>query len=184
MTLPYVIAATDGACSGNPGPGGWGVILKHESHEREINGGDCQTTSNRMELMAAIMALEALNRSCNVLLLCDSRYVVDGGAPHRLASLRTGKRPGRKSPAANADLWKRLAAAADPHQVTWKWVRGHAGHVMNERADCLARAGLEPFRHRHRASSIQPVQRPPGAAPFLTPPTLIEPSHVPCHRAC
>jgi len=139
---------TDGACSGNPGPGGWGVILTFNGAEREICGGEPLTTNNRMELLAAISALETLTRPCAVDLHTDSQYVRQGvtGWVHNWK--RNGWRTADKKPVKNDDLWKRLDAAAERHEVEWHWVKGHAGDPMNERADALARAGMAPFLKR------------------------------------
>ena len=129
---------TDGGCKPNPGPGGWAAILKYGDHERELTGGDPATTNNRMELTAAIMALEALKRPCNVVLHTDSEYVRNGISRWINGWVRNNWRNAAKDPVANMELWQRLLAAAKPHDVEWKWVRGHAGNVMNERADVLA----------------------------------------------
>ena len=131
---------TDGACSGNPGPGGWAAILRYGSAERELNGAEPLTTNNRMELMAAIAALEALKRSCRVRLYSDSRYLRDGIGKWIGGWKRRGWRTADNKPVKNVDLWQRLEAAAERHQIDWVWVRGHAGHPENERADALARA--------------------------------------------
>ncbi|HEV3176348.1 MAG TPA: ribonuclease HI [Stellaceae bacterium] len=133
---------SDGACSGNPGPGGWGAILRYHGHERELSGFDPATTNNRMELMAAIAALEALTRPCRVRLHTDSRYVRDGITIWIHDWKRRNWRTADKKPLKNLDLWQRLAAALEPHQVEFIWVRGHAGHPENERADALARAQI------------------------------------------
>jgi ribonuclease HI len=133
---------SDGACSGNPGPGGWGAILRYHGHERELSGFDPATTNNRMELMAAIAALEALTRPCRVRLHTDSRYVRDGITTWIHDWKRRNWRTADKKPVKNLDLWQRLAAALEPHQVEFIWVRGHAGHPENERADALARAQI------------------------------------------
>jgi len=133
---------TDGACRGNPGPGGWGAILRYGETERELSGGEAATTNNRMEMTAAIAALEALKRPCRVRLHTDSQYVRDG-ITRWLPSWKTRNwRTADKKPVKNIDLWQRLDAAAAPHQVEWIWVRGHAGHPENERADALARAAV------------------------------------------
>jgi ribonuclease HI len=137
---------TDGACSGNPGPGGWGAILRYGNAERELNGGEPATTNNRMELMAAIRALEALKRPSRVRLHTDSQYLRNGITAWIHQWKRNGWRTSAKKPVANAELWQRLEAAMAPHDVEWLWVRGHAGHVENERADELARAGLRAAR--------------------------------------
>jgi ribonuclease HI len=133
---------SDGACSGNPGPGGWGAILRYRGHEREFSGFEPGTTNNRMELMAAIMALEALTRPCRVRLHTDSRYVRDGITTWIHDWKRRNWRTADKKPVKNVDLWQRLAAALEPHQVEFIWIRGHAGHLENERADALARAQI------------------------------------------
>jgi ribonuclease HI len=136
---------TDGACSGNPGPGGWGAILRYGAHEKELKGGEALTTNNRMELTAAIEALESLKRPCQVSLHTDSQYM-RGGVTEWLGSWkRNGWRTADRKPVKNEDLWRRLDAAAERHDVKWLWVRGHAGDVDNERADCLARQGMSPY---------------------------------------
>jgi ribonuclease HI len=137
---------TDGACSGNPGPGGWGAILRYHGHERELSGFEPLTTNNRMELMAAIAALEALKRPSRVRLHTDSRYVRDGITTWIHDWKRRNWRTADKKPVKNVDLWQRLAAALEPHQVEFIWVRGHAGHPENERADALARAQIVAHR--------------------------------------
>jgi ribonuclease HI len=134
---------TDGACSGNPGPGGWGAVLRFRGREREISGGENPTTNNRMELMATIQALEALSRPVAVDLYTDSRYVCDGITKYVKAWQRNGWKTADKKPVKNIDLWERLLQAVKPHTVAWHWVKGHAGHIENERADLLARTGLE-----------------------------------------
>lgn len=135
---------TDGACSGNPGPGGWGAIMRWRGNERELSGGEEETTNNRMELMAAIAALEALKRPMNVVLTTDSTYVRDGITKWIHGWRRNGWKTANKKPVKNADLWQRLETAIQPHSIEWKWVKGHAGHDENERADALARSGI-PF---------------------------------------
>ena len=137
---------TDGACSGNPGPGGWGAIMRIGDSEKELKGGDAETTNNRMELMAAIKALEALKRPCSVTLHTDSTYVKNGITEWIARWKRNGWRTAAKKPVKNAELWKRLEQALGPHKVTWKWVKGHAGHPENERADQLARDGMKPYQ--------------------------------------
>ena len=137
---------TDGACLGNPGPGGWAALLRHEGRERELAGGEAQTTNNRMELMGAIMALEALKSPCTVVLSTDSQYVQKGIGEWLPNWIRRGWKTAAGEPVKNQDLWQRLHAAAGPHQVQWKWVKGHAGHAENERVDKLARAEAEKFR--------------------------------------
>ncbi len=136
---------TDGACSGNPGPGGWGAILRFGDQEKELSGGEPDTTNNRMELMAAIIALETLTRPCAVDLYTDSQYLRGGVTSWIKGWKARGWKTADRKPVKNVDLWKRLEAAADPHEVAWHWVRGHSGHEENERADSLARAGLAPF---------------------------------------
>ena len=137
---------TDGACLGNPGPGGWAALLRHAGRERELAGGESETTNNRMELMAAIMALEALKSPCEVELSTDSQYVQKGIGEWLPNWIRRGWKTAAGQPVKNQDLWMRLDAAAKPHAVRWKWVKGHAGHVENERVDKLARAEAEKFR--------------------------------------
>jgi ribonuclease HI len=137
---------TDGACLGNPGPGGWGALLRHGDTERELAGGEANTTNNRMELLAAIMALEALKTPCEVVLSTDSQYVQKGIGEWLPNWIRRGWKTAGGEPVKNKDLWERLQAAAKPHKVQWKWVKGHAGHAENERVDQLARAAAEKFR--------------------------------------
>ena len=137
---------TDGACLGNPGPGGWAALLIHEGRERELAGGEALTTNNRMEMMAAIMALEALKAPCQVVLSTDSQYVQKGIGEWLPNWIRRGWKTAGGEPVKNKDLWERLQLAAAPHKVQWKWVKGHAGHVENERVDKLARAEAEKFR--------------------------------------
>ncbi|MGF7146581.1 ribonuclease HI [Sphingomonas zeicaulis] len=136
--MPEVEIATDGACKGNPGPGGWGAVIRFGPHEKDISGGDPATTNNRMELMAAIRALETLNRPCRVKLSTDSRYVMDGLTKWIAGWRRNGWKTADRKPVKNADLWQALLAAAAPHRIDWTWVKGHAGHPDNERADKLA----------------------------------------------
>jgi ribonuclease HI len=136
---------TDGACSGNPGPGGWGAILSADGRERELCGGAPATTNNRMELTAAIAALEALKRPCRVELRTDSQYLRGGVTAWLDNWKRNGWRAADKKPVKNDDLWRRLDAAAQRHEIDWRWVKGHAGDAMNERADALARKGMAPF---------------------------------------
>ena len=133
---------TDGACSGNPGPGGWGVILRYDGQEKELHGGEAATTNNRMELMAAIVALESLKRPVQARLHTDSQYVMKGITEWIHDWKRRGWRTADKKPVKNVDLWQRLEAALAQHDVKWFWVRGHAGHAENERADELARRGI------------------------------------------
>lgn len=137
---------TDGACLGNPGPGGWAALLIHEGRERELAGGEALTTNNRMEMLAAIMALEALKSPCQVVLSTDSQYVQKGIGEWLPNWIRRGWKTAGGEPVKNKDLWERLQLAAAPHKVQWKWVKGHAGHVENERVDKLARAEAEKFR--------------------------------------
>ena len=137
---------TDGACLGNPGPGGWAALLIHEGRERELAGGEALTTNNRMEMLAAIMALEALKAPCQVVLSTDSQYVQKGIGEWLPNWIRRGWKTAGGEPVKNRDLWERLQLAAAPHKVQWKWVKGHAGHVENERVDKLARAEAEKFR--------------------------------------
>ena len=136
--MKQVEVFTDGACKGNPGPGGWGAVLRTGPHEKELSGGDPATTNNRMELMAAIMALRALKEPCEVALHTDSKYVIDGITSWVFGWQRNGWKNAAKKPVANADLWQDLIAATRPHRVNWIWVKGHAGHPENERADKLA----------------------------------------------
>ena len=133
---------TDGACSGNPGPGGWGALLRYGGHERELSGAENPTTNNRMEMMAAIAALEALKRPSRVALHTDSQYLRDGITKYIHAWKARDWKTADKKPVKNIDLWKRLEAAMAPHRVEWFWVRGHTGHPENERADALARAAI------------------------------------------
>jgi ribonuclease HI len=142
MSGQRVTIHTDGACSGNPGPGGWGAILTFGDHRKELMGGEPHTTNNRMELTAAISALEALKRTCAVDLHTDSEYVKNGITKWIKSWKRNGWRTADKKPVKNVDLWKRLDEALKEHQVRWHWVKGHAGHPMNERADELAREGV------------------------------------------
>ncbi len=139
---------TDGACSGNPGPGGWGAILRGRGHEKELSGGAAATTNNRMELTAAIMALEALKQPSEVDLHTDSQYVRGGVTGWIHGWKRNGWRTADKKPVKNMELWQQLDAATANHQVRWHWVKGHAGHPENERADVLARQGMSPFLKR------------------------------------
>ena len=137
--LPRVEIATDGACKGNPGRGGWGAVLRAaDGRERELSGGEKVTTNNRMELMAAIEGLKALKRPCRVILSTDSRYVMDGLTKWIKGWQKNGWKTAAKQPVKNAELWQELLAAAKPHRIEWVWVKGHAGHPDNERADKLA----------------------------------------------
>ena len=141
-----VHAFTDGACSGNPGPGGWGVVLRWNGHEKELFGGEAQTTNNRMELMAAISALESLTRQSEVVITTDSTYVLKGITEWLPSWKRRNWQTASKQPVKNVDLWQRLDAAVNRHEVSWEWVKGHNGHPENERADELARRGIEDVR--------------------------------------
>jgi ribonuclease HI len=149
--MPELFAYTDGACSGNPGPGGWGVLMIARENgavvkERELQGGEPLTTNNRMELLAAISALEALSRPSDLIIVTDSAYVKNGVTEWIHAWKRRNWRTAGGSPVKNIELWQRLEVAAARHQVTWRWIKGHAGHAENERADALARAGMAPFK--------------------------------------
>ncbi len=137
---------TDGACSGNPGPGGWGVILVAGEHRKELFGGEPDTTNNRMELMAAISALEALKKPCEITLHIDSQYVRQGITQWIHGWKKNGWKTADKKPVKNAELWQRLEEAAKQHCIDWQWVKGHAGNPMNERADELAREGVKQAR--------------------------------------
>lgn len=149
--MPDLFAYTDGACSGNPGPGGWGAILIARDgdtvlKERELSGGEAHTTNNQMELMAAIASLEALERPTALTIVTDSSYVKDGITSWIFGWKKRGWKTAGNKPVKNVELWKRLDAATQRHDVKWEWVKGHAGHPENERADELARAGMEPFK--------------------------------------
>ncbi|GLQ35055.1 ribonuclease H [Amylibacter marinus] len=149
--MAELFAYTDGACSGNPGPGGWGVLLFAKQGEtvlksRELSGGAPDTTNNQMELMAAITALETLEKPSALTLVTDSNYVKDGITKWIFGWKKNGWKTAAKKPVKNADLWKRLDEATKRHDITWKWIKGHAGHAENERADELARAGMAPFK--------------------------------------
>ena len=146
VSEPEVEIFTDGACSGNPGPGGWGAILRFGNREREISGGDPATTNNRMELMAAIQGLEALKRPCRVRLFTDSNYVREGVTKWIHGWKKNGWRTADKKPVKNVELWQRLDAARAPHRVDWIWVKGHSGHPENERVDQLARLEINKLR--------------------------------------
>ena len=149
--MTQIFAYTDGACSGNPGPGGWGALLIARDGEkvlktRELNGGEGLTTNNRMELLAAINALEALERASEITVVTDSTYVKNGVTSWIFGWKKNGWKTSNKKPVKNDDLWKRLDEAQSRHNVTWEWVKGHAGHPENERADELAREGMAPFK--------------------------------------
>ena len=150
-TRGTVTIYTDGACSGNPGPGGWGAILISNGHRREMAGGEAETTNNRMELRAAIEALEALKWPCTVDLYTDSNYLRQGITEWMARWKQNGWRTAGRKPVKNVDLWKRLDAAQARHEVRWHWVRGHAGDAENERADALAREGLRPYQRKKGA---------------------------------
>jgi ribonuclease HI len=143
-----VVVHTDGACSGNPGPGGWGTILAYGTTRKELSGGEPVTTNNRMELMAAIIALETLKRPCRVELHTDSNYLKDGITKWIHGWKRNGWLTANKKPVKNAELWQRLDKAIKGHKIEWHWVKGHAGDPDNERADELAREGMAPFKRR------------------------------------
>jgi ribonuclease HI len=141
--MSIVEVFTDGACRGNPGPGGWGAVLRYNGRERDIHGGEVQTTNNRMELMAAIKALESLRRPCRVVLTTDSQYVRKGITEWMPNWKRRGWRTADRKPVKNVELWQRLDELASQHEVDWRWVRGHSGHPENERADALANRGID-----------------------------------------
>ena len=149
--MPDLFAYTDGACSGNPGPGGWGCLMIAREGDRivkqkDLNGGAPATTNNQMELLAAISALESLTKPSRITIVTDSAYVKDGITSWIHGWKKRGWKTAANKPVKNEDLWKRLDAATQAHQVTWQWVKGHAGHPENERADELARAGMAPFK--------------------------------------
>lgn len=137
-----VILFTDGACSGNPGPGGWGALLRYRDQEKELSGGEPETTNNRMELLAVIHGLEALKRPVRVRIVTDSQYVMKGMTEWLVGWKQRGWRTAGRQPVKNIDLWQRLEAALTPHEIEWEWVRGHSGHPDNERVDQLARAAI------------------------------------------
>ena len=144
--MKHIQIYTDGACLGNPGPGGWAALLRHDRHERELAGGEADTTNNRMELMAAIAGLEALTKPCHIDLYTDSQYVQKGIAEWLPGWVRRGRKTAGGDPVKNQDLWQRLQAAAAPHAIQWHWVKGHAGHPENERVDELARDQALKFK--------------------------------------
>ncbi len=149
--MPDLFAYTDGACSGNPGPGGWGALLIAREgdtvlRERELSGGEAETTNNRMELLAAITALESLTRASKITVVTDSAYVKNGVTQWIHGWKRNGWKTSTRKPVKNVDLWQRLDQAQARHEVRWEWIKGHAGHEENERADELARAGMAPFK--------------------------------------
>ncbi len=145
MSKPSVSIFTDGACSGNPGPGGWGALLLFNGEEKELTGGEFETTNNRMELMAAIQGLQALKKPCQVRLVTDSNYVKEGITTWIHNWKKNGWRTAGRKPVKNADLWQDLDTAIARHDITWEWVRGHTGHPENERADALANQGMAEF---------------------------------------
>ena len=148
--MRYVKAYTDGACSGNPGPGGWGVVLQFGDHERELKGGENDTTNNRMELTAAIEALKALKEPCHIALTTDSTYVKDGITKWLSNWKRNGWKTAAKKPVKNQDLWQQLEDCVTQHTVEWLWVKGHRGHPENERADTLANEGMSALKRNDR----------------------------------
>lgn len=147
-TRKQIEVHTDGACLGNPGPGGWGALLRWREVERELSGGELDTTNNRMELMAAIAALEALREPCDVILTTDSQYVRQGIMDWLSNWIRRGWKTAGGDPVKNRDLWERLQAASAPHTIDWRWVKGHSGHPENERVDVLARTAAEQIRDK------------------------------------
>jgi ribonuclease HI len=152
-----VVIHTDGACSGNPGPGGWGAVLQYGATVRELKGGAVLTTNNQMELTAAIEALNALKRPCTVELHTDSQYVKNGLTKWIHGWKKNGWRTADRKPVKNVELWQALAAAVDRHTIAWHWVKGHVGDEMNERADALANEGMAPFKpKRRRAQELLP----------------------------
>ncbi|VAW23150.1 Ribonuclease HI [hydrothermal vent metagenome] len=144
-----VIIHTDGACSGNPGPGGWGAVLQYNGHVKELKGGAADTTNNRMELTAAIRALDSLTRPCEVDMFTDSKYVKDGLTKWINNWKKNGWKTAAKKPVKNAELWQELDQAVKRHSITWHWLKGHAGDEMNERADALANQGMAPFKSKN-----------------------------------
>lgn len=144
--MKHIVIYTDGACSGNPGPGGWGAILRYQDNDKELKGGEAETTNNRMELTAAIESLNALKEACKIDLYTDSVYVRDGILKWINGWKKNNWRTAAKKPVKNVELWQALDKARTHHDVTWHWVKGHAGHPDNERADELARAGMAPFK--------------------------------------
>jgi ribonuclease HI len=155
--LPLVQMFTDGACKGNPGPGGWGAVLRFGEKEKELSGGEAHTTNNRMEMMAAIEGLKALSRPCRVILSTDSVYVKDGITKWVHGWIRNGWRTADRKPVKNADLWQELLDATKRHNISWQWVKGHAGHPENERADRLASAAAEAARAPSPSSQKLPA---------------------------
>ncbi|MBU1173925.1 MAG: ribonuclease HI [Alphaproteobacteria bacterium] len=153
-----VIIHTDGACSGNPGPGGWGAVLQFGQHVRELKGGAAETTNNRMEMTAAIEALTTLTRACAVELHTDSTYLRDGLTKWIFGWKKNGWKTSDKKPVKNLDLWQALDAAAARHEIDWRWVKGHAGDAMNERADALANEGMAPFKPKKDEAGEKPAK--------------------------
>jgi ribonuclease HI len=151
-----VVIHTDGACSGNPGPGGWGAILEFNGKTKELKGGMALTTNNQMELTAAIEALTALKRPCNVEIHTDSQYVKNGVTSWVHNWKRNGWRTADKKPVKNAELWQALDEATQRHNIDWRWVKGHAGHDLNERADTLANEGMAPFKAGRKHGGLMP----------------------------
>lgn len=160
----HVVIHTDGACSGNPGPGGWGAVLQHGTTVKELKGGARETTNNQMELTAAIEALNAVKEPCEVLMHTDSKYVMDGISGWIHGWKKRGWKTADNKPVKNVELWQKLDEANRRHKVKWHWVRGHAGHDENERADELARLGMEPFKGK--AKTADPIV-PPARTPRL-----------------
>ena len=154
--LPHVVVHTDGACSGNPGPGGWGAILTFGDREKELKGGELNTTNNRMELMAAISALEALKRPCRVDIHTDSQYLRNGIMSWIASWKRNGWRTADKKPVKNVELWQALDEAVARHTIDWRWVKGHNGDEFNERADQLANEGMAPYKRRPASDVLMP----------------------------
>ncbi|MDO8360469.1 MAG: ribonuclease HI [Devosia sp.] len=152
----HVVIHTDGACSGNPGPGGWGAVLQHGATVKELKGGARETTNNKMELTAAIEALNALKRPCAVELHTDSNYVKDGLTKWIHGWKKTGWKTAAKQPVKNVELWQALDTAVQRHKISWHWVKGHNGDAMNERADELANEGMAPFKPKKRSHALMP----------------------------
>lgn len=145
--MKKVLIFTDGACSGNPGPGGWGALLRYGTVEKELSGGEAETTNNRMEMMAVIQALETLKSACDIELYTDSQYVLKGATEWLTGWKAKGWKTADKKPVKNIDLWQRYEEASARHKIHWHWVKGHAGHPENERVDELARAAIEEIRN-------------------------------------
>jgi ribonuclease HI len=153
--LKKVVAYSDGGCRGNPGPGGWGTVLTHGEQRKELSGGSPATTNNRMELQAAIEALNSLKQPCEVEFHTDSKYVQNGIASWVAGWKRNGWRTSAKQPVKNSDLWRELDAAAARHRVTWHWVKGHAGHAENERCDALANEAIDRIQREHSPAELK-----------------------------